>query len=468
LAGYAATTDTVLPIAHKYSNAHEMFAINSDVQTLSDPYTLSVMAHELQHVIHGYHDLNEELWLNEGFSELATLLNGYDAGGFDLLFSYEPDLQLNYWPGDSDESTPHYGASFLYVTYLLDRFGEKITRAVVADPLNSFESIDSVLSVNNIKDPLTGEVITADSFFSDWVIANYLQDPAISDGRYHYSNYADAPTMSPTEVISDCNNIAINRDVKQFGTDYIKLNCTGKIEIQFEGDSTVGVLPASPIDDGSVMWSNRADSSDLMLTREFDFSNITGPIQMTYDTWYDLEKDYDYLYLMARIEGENWQIVNTPSCTTLDPSGNSYGCAYNGLSGGWQTETVDLSQFSGKKVQLRFEYVTDGAVTGEGFMLDNLRIPEIGYNADFEANDGGWKPEGFVRIKNLLSQTFLVSLIDPNDTQNPIRKFQVADGERLTLNFEASSSESGVTLVISGSSRYSRQPANYWVAFTQN
>jgi hypothetical protein len=101
-------------------------------------------------------------------------------------------------------------------------------------------------------------------------------------------------------------------------------------------------------------------------------------------------------------------------------------------------------------------------------MLDNLRIPEIGYSADFEANDCGWKPEGFVRIKNLLSQTFLVSLIDPNDTQNPIRKFQVADGERLTLNFEASSSESGVTLVISGSSRYSRQPANYWVAFTQN
>jgi hypothetical protein len=79
VAGLSASTDVVCPV-HPYSNAHEMFYVNADVQTIADPYTLSVMAHELQHLIHGYHDANEELWLNEGFSELSTLLNGYDAG----------------------------------------------------------------------------------------------------------------------------------------------------------------------------------------------------------------------------------------------------------------------------------------------------------------------------------------------------------------------------------------------------
>ena len=134
-------------------------------QTLTDPYTLSVMAHEFQHLIHGYHDANEELWLNEGFSELATLLNGYDAGGFDYVFSYDPDIQLNNWPSDPNVSDAHYGASFLFVTYMLDRFGEEFTRAVVADKDNGLVSIDKVLKEKQVKDPVTGETITADKLF---------------------------------------------------------------------------------------------------------------------------------------------------------------------------------------------------------------------------------------------------------------------------------------------------------------
>jgi immune inhibitor A len=398
LAGYTATNDVVLPIAHEYSNAHEMFTINSDVQSLTDLYTLSVMAHELQHLIHGYHDPNEELWLNEGFSELATLLNGYDSGGFDSIFSYDTDIQLNDWPADPGETDAHYGASFLYVTYLLDRFGEKITRAVVADPLNGFASIDNVFKENNLLDPLTGALTTSDGFFADWAITNFLLDSTVLDGRYHYSNYTDAPQADLTETVYDCNGDPQSRDVYQFGTDYIQIGCSGQIEISFQGDATVGVLPVITSERGSVMWSNRADTSDTTLTKEFDFSEVTGNISMKFDMWYDLETDYDYLYILASLDGSDWQIIDTPSCTTLDPSGNSYGCGYNGQSDAWLTERVDLSNYAGKKVTLRFEYVTDGAVTGEGFILDNLSIPPIGYSTNFEENEGGWVTDGFVRI----------------------------------------------------------------------
>ena len=36
-------------------------------------------------------------------------------------------------------------------------------------------------------------------------------------------------------------------------------------------------------------------------------------------------------------------------------------------------EEVDLSQFAGKKVQIRFEYITDAAINGEGFLLDDVQ-----------------------------------------------------------------------------------------------
>ncbi len=462
LAGYTASSDGVVTLAHEYSNVHEMFYINSDVQWLSDPYTLSVMAHEFQHLIHGYHDPNEELWMNEGFSELATLLNGYDAGGFDYLFSFNTDIQLNDWSMDPNENDAHYGASFLFVTYLLERFGEDFTKAIVADQLDGFTSIDHVLAAYNHQDLITGELITANDLFADWAIANYVNDPAFADGRYAYNIYSSAPTASSTETITDCDNVQLDRLVHQYGTDYIRLACANEdFQLNFSGSSSVNVLPVDSAGD-YFMWSNRADASATKLTRQFDFSEVDGPITLTYSTWFDIENDYDFLYLLASTGGGSGRIINTPSCSVSDITGNSYGCGYSGLSNGWIKETVDLSQFAGQIVNLSFEYITDEAVTGEGFAVNDIRVPEIDYLADFEENAGGWTSEGFVRIDNRLPQTFLVSIIDPY-SETPTQKFAIESGEELNITLHALPEGFDYILVVSGSSRFTRQKAEYQV-----
>ncbi len=197
IAGYYSSSDEVPPAVNETSNGHEMFVLSADNVALDEEYTYGTMAHEFQHMIHYYRDKNEESWLNEGFSVLAEMLNGYETGGFDYLFMLTPDLPLAYWP-DPSQSTPHYGASFLFVTYFLDRFGEDATKALVAHPENGMESIDLVLRERNLTDPLTGNPITADSVFADWTVANYLQDKRVGDGRYTYSNYDARPASSPT------------------------------------------------------------------------------------------------------------------------------------------------------------------------------------------------------------------------------------------------------------------------------
>ncbi|MFH1635161.1 MAG: hypothetical protein ABIG63_14305 [Chloroflexota bacterium] len=465
LAGYFSSVDEYHPLAHEYSNAHETFMLNSDNVNLDEDFTYGVLAHEFQHMIHWYRDRNETTWLNEGFSELASFLNGYDAGGFDYLYTRNPDLQLNVWPNDPDETSPHYGAAFLFVTYFLDRFGDEATQALVGHPANGMSSIDAVLAEigAGVADPITGAPIGADDVFLDWVLTSYLTDADVADGRFTYHNYAAAPQAGDTESIRSCPTDLLTHDVHQYGVDYIRIDCPGDHTLHFEGSVQVGVLPAEAYSGDYAFWSNKGDESDMTLTQTFDFTEHSGPLTLTYWTWYDIEEGYDYIYLAASSDGATWQILTTPSGTPEDPSGNSYGWGYNDLSGGdgtWIQEKVDISQFAGQQVQIRFEYVTDAAVNGEGFLLDDIAIPETGYFADFESDAGGWEAAGFVRIQNILPQTFRLALITNGNTTQ-VEYIPLSADNSADIVLHIGDDVDDVTLVVTGTTRFTRQTAAY-------
>ncbi len=467
ISGYFSSRDANHPLTQEYSNGHEMFVLNADNINLREEFTYGVLAHEFQHMIHSAQDRNETSWLNEGFSDLAMTLNGYDIGGHDYLYAKNPDLQLNDWPNDPYQTAPHYGASFLFLDYFLGRFGREVTQRLVKHPANDLESIDQLLSEINATDTLTGDSISADDVFADWVIASYLNDPEIADSRFSYQNYPEAPRPSETETIRSCSSETLTRDIRQYGVDYIRIKCRGNPTLLFEGSTQVSVLPADPHSGSYAFWSNKGDESDMTLTRAFDFSDQSGPLTLTYWTWYDIEKNYDYVYLEASEDGENWQILTTPSGTSENPVGENYGWGYNGLSGGgpsWIEEEIDLSAFAGKKIQLRFEYITDAAVNGDGFLLDDIAIREVGYFSDFEQDNGGWEANGFVRIQNVLPQNFRLELIGLGRSTS-VEYIQLTDDNRgeIRLNFDEGFDE--YILVVSGTTRFTRQPTAYRFRF---
>ncbi len=467
LAGYFSSVDSIHPLAHEFSNGHEMFVLNADIVNLGETYTYSVLAHEFQHMIHWNLDRNEQSWMNEGFSQLAAFLNGYTTGGDDIVYAGDPDLQLNDWPNDPSQTTPHYGAAFLFLTYFLDRFGREATQTLVGHPANGLTSIDAVLQELSISDVLSGEPVQTDDVFMDWVLANYLQDSSVADGRYAYRNYLEAPKVSLTETIRACQPGMQARAVRQYGADYIRITCKGDHILRFEGSIPVDVVPEDPHSGAYAFWSNKGDESDMTLTRQFDFTDHDGPLTLTYWTWYDIEENWDYVYLLASADGENWEILTTPSGTDDDPTGNSYGWGYTGLSGGeprWIQEMVDLSRFSGEQILLRFEYITDAAVNGEGLLLDDVEIPEIRYATDFENDDGGWQAEGFVRIQNVLPQTFRLALIE-RGAETTVQHIQLSSGNTADIPIRIGSGVNDLVLVVAGTTRHTRQPATYQFEF---
>ncbi len=460
IAGYFSSSDSVHPLVQEYSNGHEMFLFNADNTFLGEDFTYGVLAHEFQHMIHWNLDGNETSWLNEGSSELAAFLNGYDPGGFDWVYISDPDLQLNDWPNDQDATTPHYGAGFLFMTYFLDRFGEDATKLLVKDPANGLDSVEDVLREIDATDSLSGQPISADDFFMDWAVTNFVLDKSIGDGRYVYKNYPGAHRASATETIFSCPQAPIARDVHQYGVDYIAIECEGDYTISFTGSTVTGLLPASPYSGEYAFWSNKGDESNMTLTREFDFTNVSAPIELSFRTWYDIETDWDYVYVEASENGENWQILLTPSGTDTDPSGNSYGWGYTGVTNGWIEEKVDLSEYAGKKISIRFEYLTDAAVNGEGFMVDDVRVDAAGYSSDFEAGDDGWQAEGFVRVQNVLPQTFGLALIKTGDssvTMIPLNEDQTAE---IPLSLKAGEK---AYLVVTGTTRFTRELGAYQI-----
>jgi hypothetical protein len=371
-----------------------MFYINLDNASPGSAYFDGILAHEFQHMIHFAMDRDEDAWVNEGLSELAAQVTGHDVGGSDYAFSRAPDTQLTTWSALED-AAPHYGASYLFLTYFLEQFGAQAVQQLVAEPLNGRAGFDAVLA------RIGPEGQQFEDLFGDWLVANYLDDTHKAGSRYGYTDlsielpdHAARHTDFPSYTLGT---------VSQYAADYILLEGKGDLTVEFTGTLTVPLVGNRTHSGEYQWWSNRGDDSDATLTRAFDLGDLEKATLQAW-VWYDLEPDYDYAYAEVSTDGgETWEPLANEHTTMANPSGNSYGPALTGLSGGgnsprWIQQTFDLSPYAGQEVLIRFEVVTDEAVNHPGFCLDGVSIPELGYRDDAEAGTDGWQAEGWVRV----------------------------------------------------------------------
>jgi immune inhibitor A len=462
-AGYFSAADSFMPEIDKYSNLSEMFYLSADYIDLGEEYASSVLAHEFQHMIHWNVDRNESSWINEGLSELAVDLNGFKTGGFSNIFSANPNIQLNFWPGnDQGDSTPHYGASYLFVKYLYERFGEEFIQDLIAQPEDGLRGLDATLSEKLLKE--NEAPTTSENIFQDWTVANILQNDFPEGGIYQYGNN-DVPKFLPSKSIV-CNSPPETFSVNQFGTTYFEFICDADYEITINWQNSVQLHTEDAFSGKFSYWSNSGDESAMRLRKDFDLSGVTGHTELTYKTWFDIEQDYDYLYVNVTRDGEHWDNLETPGCTWGDPTGSNLGCGYNGKSHGWLTQTIDLDSFIGEKIVIEFEYITDAAVNGEGFFLDDVELEAVGFFDDFEGEEKGWLSEGFVRIDNSIPQIMGITIILSDPAQS-IKKFIRSEEEIFTFTVNRDEGNAPEIAIIIGLTRYTKIPAQYQISVVQ-
>ncbi len=407
--GYISINDEYPSFVNRFSNEHEIFYMNlHQLRPGTDFYT-AVMAHEFAHLIHGHQNPREGSWITEGLGDLAMKLNGFPQDV--SSFIRDPDVQLNAWAGLPSVAIPHYETAYLFLSYCLNRFGIDFIRDVVSSGTHDTFSIQKALDKH-------APGLKFDDLFADWVAADVVNDRTLGP-RYAYldRSLGIRPEVDVTQYPTKRTG-----SVHQYAAGYVQLQPAGHdVTLTFDGARQVKIIPTKAHSGKMMWWGNRVDNSDTTLTREFDLTTVQKAT-LNFWTWYDVESGFDYGYTEVSTDGgKSWDTLPGTTTTGDDPNGANYGngltcrsdsgCDPNSPPAQWVQERMDLTPFVGKRVLLRFEYITDGIYAAPGFAIDDISIPELGFQDDAEQDDNGWQAQGFARIDNVLPQRFIVQAI---------------------------------------------------------
>lgn len=454
IVAYYASADEVVTAVHPYSNQREMLYVNMDRAKIGTDAYYSTIAHELQHLIHWHTDKNEDNWLNEGLAELAAHVNGYPP---DRASDYvnQTDLPLTHLSQEPAVVGGHYAAAYLFALYFYERWGAAATQALVRHPKNGLAGVDAVLSE-------MGAEMTAVDLFADWLADTYLA------GAGEQTPYTvPIPPLTPSTISRF--PAETMTAVHQFGADYYQIKSHQPVTVIFTGTQQTRLVNTAAHSGTYVYTSLPADESDMHLTRPFDLTGLTTAT-LTFWTWFDIEEGWDYAYISVSPDGgHTWQLLETPSTTRENPQGNSFGPGYTGQSGNgpapaWVQETADLTPYAGQEIWLRFHYVTDGAVRGQGFLVDDLAIPELNFWDDAES-DAGWQEAGIVRATDVLPQQFLLQRIRWGANGPQVEQLSLHENQQGQWQFPMDSGQSWAILIITAVTPVTQQPAAYNIKF---
>ena len=124
---------------------------------------------------------------------------------------------------------------------------------------------------------------------------------------------------------------------------------------------------------GSFSWhTGNTDATDHSLLAMAPYP-VGVSDSLRFKVWYDIETDWDYLYVQISTDGgQSFTNLANNLTTVSDPNGNNRGNGITGASGGWVSAAFDLSAYAGQEVAVRFSYVTDAFVLEEGVYLDDI------------------------------------------------------------------------------------------------
>ncbi|WP_405224830.1 M14 family zinc carboxypeptidase [Dokdonia sp. Asnod1-B02] len=366
---------------------------------------------ELVYYPFGYADVDtpdDDLF--QGIGGALTSMNGYNAlndfpfagdsddfmygtvGTHDKIFAFTPEIGTSFWPPASTIVSTSQNMMFLNITaaQMAGNYGvlEETSPTFTGESISLSTSFDvKRFSVEN-----TGDfTITLSSVSSNIidvgapVTLSNLAPLQTQSGSIAYSLSTNIEVGDTIEFDLIINNGLFEKEVrvsKIYGSTTQIFYTDGNLLADFESTSwgttsASFVSPSSSITDSPS--GNYSDNTNnfIELTQSLDLTEATTATVSYYARW-NIEDTWDYVqFEISKDNGATWesQCGNfTTTGTNIQPLGEPL---YDGVQDDWILEEINLSDYIGETIKARFSLRTDGAVTRDGFYVDDLSFSII-------------------------------------------------------------------------------------------
>ena len=353
------------------SNKRDMLYIDI---FMNDEYSKSVIAHEAQHLIHSNYT-NKGSKFNEGLSEMAIIICGYgDVGvSFSRYLSNVGDIGWNW-----EQAGVHYDMGALFVLYFVEQLGDESLKVFQNINASGFNAFQQLLAYYN-----TG--LTTESWFSNWFIANYLNDKTI-DAAYGYTypvgNAKPTAWHLSGQVESDINSI------KEHDVNYIYYSSSAdSLPITFTSSGGhTPIYKSIEFTDSDVIINDVTDNEEYIVYN--DTSTINSVVFMVANNDKYFTNDVNYQYVSTGKNTGGWTATklltyDDGEVDVFEYSGGSFGYLGSGNNSEGEGWAVDFDPIVGENQLIGF-----GANLGFAQDFGGSTVPQT---ADKDFNIHIWK-----------------------------------------------------------------------------
>ncbi len=203
---------------------------------------VSTAAHEFQHMINfHYHERdlfgtnpNQEItFVNEGLSEAASHLCGYDLDSPGDYFA-NTNVDFTSWSPLSGNPLPDYSRAALFTWYLIEQFGSTLTSYICQNP--------SSVGITGYNDSFVraGSSLNFVDVLQTFATANIVQDTTI-DKRYGYGHVSISIKPAPQDNYTDPNVDSTQRTLQPYATEYIHYSYGKSLTVTFSSQPQIAV-----------------------------------------------------------------------------------------------------------------------------------------------------------------------------------------------------------------------------------
>lgn len=238
--GYFSPTDQT---ENSESNRMNLLYIDSKEGFQRMQTLLAIIAHEFQHLIHfGRHprlsgdDVQRDVALNEGMSEVASILNGYHFRGNGQYLANTNVAMFDWHYNEADAQEADYQRAMTFAHYLSEHYGERFLYELTGSPLDNMARVTDALRRYGLPESYDFREV-----LKGFAVANYLQTSSNPSFNYIYKLKGGAARAHAS--YSGTGFPATGQaTIQPYGTYYVQYTAPGPMRFRFGGAGDIRTM----------------------------------------------------------------------------------------------------------------------------------------------------------------------------------------------------------------------------------